>query len=76
MAMEGYFWRFTDVAAGRSVIVLHGVNRPSAASTEAWSTIGVASWPAGGLLTGAWPGAQARVNQLGARNGSIFCGTD
>ncbi|MBM7501117.1 hypothetical protein JOD52_001957 [Brachybacterium muris] len=76
VAMEGYFWRFTDVAAGRSVIVLHGVNRPSAASTEAWSTIGVASWPDGGLITGAWPGAQARVHQLGARNGSIFCGTD
>lgn len=76
VSMEGYFWRFTDVHAGRSVIVLHGVNRPTPRSTEAWSTIGVASWPDGGLLTGAYPGAQARVEGLGALNGSIFHGTD
>ena len=74
--MEGYFWRFTDVDAGRSVIVLHGVNRPSPRSAEAWSTIGVASWPDGGLLTGAYLGGQARVHRLGARNPGIFEGTD
>lgn len=76
VAMEGYFWRFTDVEAGRSVIVLHGVNRPFAGAPEAWSTIGVASWPDGGLLTGAYPGAQARVHRLGARNPGIFDGDD
>ena len=42
-AMEGYYWRFTDAASGRSVIALIGVQRPE--SRGAWALVGVGAEP-------------------------------
>jgi hypothetical protein len=42
--MEGYFWRCTDVASGRVVIALCGVNR---SPSGPWATVAVASHPGG-----------------------------
>ncbi|MGO3796329.1 MAG: tocopherol cyclase family protein [Pauljensenia sp.] len=72
VAMEGYFWRLTDPAAGRVAIALIGVQSDD-----------TGSWALGGLGTseGSWrqtilPAALARRNGLGARAGRSFLGTD
>jgi len=44
VAMEGSFWRFTDAAAGRVVIVLRGVCR---APDGPWSLVALAAHPGG-----------------------------
>ena len=44
VAMEGYYWRFTDVAAGRVVIVLCGACR---APDGPWALVAVAAHPGG-----------------------------
>ncbi|WP_122262889.1 tocopherol cyclase family protein [Ornithinimicrobium cerasi] len=70
VAMEGYFWRVTDVRAGRTLIVLVGVNR---GPDGPWATIGLAT--SGGLLcTTALPGAEAAPHGLGARGGAVGAG--
>ncbi len=43
VAMEGYFWRLTDVAAGRVVVALLGVSRDPAGG--AWGTVALAAHP-------------------------------
>ena len=70
LAMEGYFWRLTDRAAGTSVIALIGINRDRAGST--WATVGLADWPAGFLRTAALPHGWADPHRLGARSGTEF----
>lgn len=65
VAMEGYFWRVTDVAGGRVLIALVGVNRGPAGP---WATVGMAT-SEGFLRTAALPGAQASPVALGARGG-------
>lgn len=70
--MEGYFWRFTDVASGRVVIALCGVNR---AREGCWSTVGLASHPGGFLRTIAHPEGWADPRALGARAGRAFAGS-
>lgn len=69
--MEGYFWRFTDPAAGRVLIALCGVNR---ARDGFWSTLGLASHPTGFLRTVAYPEGWADPSALGARAGTAFDG--
>jgi hypothetical protein len=65
VAMEGYFWRVTDVAAGRALIALVGVNQ---GPDGPWATVGLATSD-GFLRTAALPGAQAAPGGLGARGG-------
>jgi hypothetical protein len=45
VAMEGWFWRFTQPGSGAVVVVLAGVNR--AADGRAWGTVGLAAHPGG-----------------------------
>jgi len=45
VAMEGYFWRLTDAAAGRVVVALLGVSRDPAGA--GWGTLALAAHPGG-----------------------------
>lgn len=73
VAMEGYFWRFTDPATGRVVIALNGVNRDRDGSH--WATLGLAAHPHGFLRTTAHPVGHADATTLGAHAGDAFAGT-
>ena len=66
VAMEGYFWRLTDAATGRSVIALCGANRGPRGE---WATVGIASWPNGFVRTAAVDGAATDPAGLGVRGG-------
>lgn len=73
VAMEGYFWRFTDPGTGRVLIALNGVNR---AEDGTWSTLGLAAHPRGFLRTVAHPSnSLAATTALGAQAGDAFHGT-
>lgn len=72
VAMEGYFWRFSDPATGRAVIALNGVNRGPRGH---WATLGLAGHPGGFLRTTVHPAAEASPDALGAFAGSAFRGT-
>ncbi|GAA3531673.1 hypothetical protein AFL01nite_20760 [Aeromicrobium flavum] len=72
VAMEGYFWRFTDPATGRVVIALDGINR---ADDGRWSTLGVAAHPSGFLRTTVHPAGHADETRFGVTSGSAFVGT-
>ena len=72
VAMEGYFWRFTDPASGRVLIALDGVNR---AAGGTWSTLGVASHPNGFLRTTAHPEGHADETGLGVVSSVAFRGS-
>jgi hypothetical protein len=72
VAMEGYFWRFSDPASGRVLIALNGVNR---ADDGHWATLGVAAHPTGHLRTLVHPEGAADSRGLGARAGQAFDGT-
>ncbi len=72
VAMEGYFWRFTDPDSGRAVIALNGVNRDG--SGDHWATLGLAAHPHGFLRTTAHPEAHASPTGLGASAGDAFAG--
>ena len=72
VAMEGYFWRFTDPASGRVVIALDGVNR---ATDGTWSTLGLAAHPNGFLRTTVHPAGSAATDGLGVLSGEAFHGT-
>ena len=72
VAMEGYFWRFTDPASGRVLIALNGVNR---AADGRWSTLGLAAHPHGFLRTSAHPVGHASGTDLGVFAGDAFQGT-
>ena len=67
VAMEGYFWRFTDrsEARGRTLIALIGVNRDRAG--DHWATVALGAWPAPMLATRAVPGGWADPAGLGVR---------
>lgn len=73
VAMEGYFWRFTDPATGRVVIALNGVNRDRGG--DHWATLGVAAHPTGFLRSVAHPVGHAAPDRLGAFAGEAFAGT-
>ena len=72
VAMEGYFWRFTDPGTGRVVIALNGVNR---GPDGHWATLGLAAHPNRFLRTVAHPEGHASVSGLGAFAGDAFAGT-
>ncbi len=69
VAMEGYYWRFSDPDTGRVVIALNGVNR---AADGHWSTLGLAGHPNGFLHTVAHPEGGADRSGLGAFAGEAF----
>lgn len=73
VAMEGYFWRFTDPSSQRAVVALNGVNRDGQGSH--WATLGLAAHPTGFLRTTAHPTAEASRTALGAFAGDAFDGT-
>ncbi|HVF33582.1 MAG TPA: tocopherol cyclase family protein [Acidimicrobiales bacterium] len=54
--MEGYFWRCTDVATGRVVVALCGVNR---SPSGPWATVAVAAHPGGFVRSVEAPTARA-----------------
>lgn len=70
VAMEGYFWRLTDAAAGRSLIALVGVNQGPAGS---WATLGLAG-SNGFLRTAEVDGAWADAREAAAGSGARFLG--
>lgn len=72
VAMEGYFWRFTDPRSGRVLIALNGVNQSPQGS---WSTLGLAAHPGGFLRTTAHPVGAAATDRLAASAGDAFHGT-
>jgi hypothetical protein len=72
VAMEGYFWRFSDPATGRVLIALNGVNR---AAEGHWATLGLAAHPSGFLRTVEHPEGAADPDGLGATAGDAFRGT-
>ncbi len=55
--MEGYFWRVTDVASLRVVIVLCGVNRHPDGD---WATVAIGAEPGGFVRSAVLPLASAR----------------
>ena len=71
VAMEGYFWRFTDAARGRVIIALNGVNR---AADGTWTTLGLGSHPNGFLRAVEHPVGAADPERLGAFAGDAFRG--
>ncbi len=73
VAMEGYFWRFTDPDTGRVLIALNGVNRGPDGSH--WATLGLASHPTGFLRTTVHPVGHVSHTDLGAFAGNAFTGT-
>ncbi len=73
VAMEGYFWRFTDAANGRVVIALIGVNRDARGGH--WSTLGLAGHPNGFLRAVEHPLGVADRSALGASAGAAFRAT-
>ena len=62
--MEGYFWRFTDVAGGRVVVALCGVNQHA---NGAWATVAVATHPNGLVRSVAAPLASASSDRFHVR---------
>jgi hypothetical protein len=73
VAMEGYFWRFTDLERGRVVIALIGVNRD--ATGAHWSTLGLGGHPNGFLRAIAHPAGFADPAAFGASAGEAFLAT-
>jgi len=59
--MEGYFWRITDVAAGRVLVVLCGVNRHPDGD---WATVAVAAHPGGFVRSAVLDGAHASADEF------------
>lgn len=73
VAMEGYFWRFTDPGNGRVVIALIGVNQ---GPRGAWATLGLAGHPTSAMAMIAHPQGYADPACVGARAGGAFAGDD
>jgi len=65
--MEGWFWRVSDVASGRVVVALCGVNRHPDGD---WATVAVALHPGGVVRAAALDGAQADQSRFALRAGT------
>lgn len=65
--MEGWFWRVTDPASGRVVVLLCGVNRHPAGD---WATVAVALHPGGTVRSAALDGARAGRTEFSVTAGS------
>ena len=59
--MEGYFWRVTDVARRRVVVVLCGVNRHPDGD---WATVALATHPGGFVRSEVLPNANSSTSEL------------
>ena len=59
--MEGYYWRFTDAAAGVVVVALCGVNRSLAGP---WATVALAVHPGGHAAEALVPTARADAERF------------
>lgn len=70
VAMEGYFWRFTQPESDRTLIALCGVN--TAPDGQRWATIGLAAHPNRFLRTSAHPDAWDSADALEVSAGSAF----
>jgi hypothetical protein len=66
VAMEGYFWRFSDPASGRVVVALCGVTQTKGAS---WATVALAGHPGGFVRSFDVRTAVADPTRLGVRAG-------
>jgi hypothetical protein len=59
--MEGYFWRVTDVATSRVIVVLCGVNRHPDGD---WATVAIAADPGRIVHSAVFPRASARRDRF------------
>jgi tocopherol cyclase len=64
--MEGYFWRATDLASRRVLVVLCGVNRHPAGD---WATVAIAAEPGGFVRSAVLPGAFAARDRFSVTAG-------
>jgi tocopherol cyclase len=64
--MEGYFWRVTDTASGRVLVVLCGVN---AHPDGDWATVAIAAEPGGFVRSAVLPGAHAASDSFSVTAG-------
>ena len=69
---EGYYWRFTDVAAGRVVIVLCGVSHDAAGG---WALVALAAHPEGLVRSALVPAASADRHSLGIEADGVLRGS-
>jgi len=72
VAFEGYYWRFTDTAAGRVVVVLCGVTRDAAGP---WAVVGLAAHPEGLVRLQIVPLARVDPRTLGVGAGQVLRGS-
>ena len=72
VGMEGYYWRFTDVAAGRVVIVLCGV---CAAADGDWALVALAAHPEGVVRHAVVERATASADHFAVRAGATLQAT-
>ncbi len=70
--MEGYYWRFTDVAAGRVIVALCGV---SAAADGSWALVALAAHPGGFLRETVTRTARVDLRGLGVQAEEVFSAT-
>jgi Tocopherol cyclase len=73
VAMEGYYWRLTDPAASRVVMVLCGV---CVAPDGRWAIVALATEPEGVLETRIVPTAWADPRALGVRAAGVLFGDE
>jgi tocopherol cyclase len=64
--MEGYFWRVTDTATRRVLVVLCGVNRHPDGD---WATVAIAAEPGGFVRSAVLPGAHAAAERFSVTAG-------
>src|SRR5690242_6946380 len=67
--MEGYFWRFTDVAAGRVIVVICGACR---APDGPWALVAVAAHPGGFQRSAIVEHCALDPDRLGVRAGDVL----
>jgi hypothetical protein len=73
VAMEGYFWRFTQASVGRVAIVLCGVSR--ARDRRVWAYVGLATYPGRFFRWAALQDAVVDTRSFSVRAGEAFaCG--
>jgi len=70
--MEGYYWRFTDVAARRVIVALCAV---STSPDGPWGLVALAAHPGGFLRERVTPAARADPRELGVEAGDVLFAT-
>jgi len=73
VAMEGYFWRFTDTKSQRALIALIGVQRSQRGK---WALAGLGAHPGQFWRQAILRDVKARRRGPGARSGTTFFGDD